>query len=153
MEFAKNKIKVLEKRIRKGEKLEEKDYAGGHLDQFLETYNEENEIDRELALILKGKSKKVRSKLNILKYMWKDKAIIAIGTGTAAFDVGVAYGGSKYFTGSGMPPDDAIPWIVVTIIATVAGNYAKFFSIYLYCRGKTEKGYEKNSFLEKILKY
>lgn len=125
MEFAKSKIKTLEKRIEKGEMLERVDYAGKYLDEFLQTLDEESSIDKELALILEGKSEKVRSKFNILKYMLR-KDILAKGAGAAAIETGVALGGSIYFTGSAVPPQDTIPLIVATIIGAAAAIMLNF---------------------------
>ena len=114
MQFAKGKIKIIEKRIKKGEILEERDYAGQHLAEFLQTLDDEKKIDNELALVLEGKSKQVRSKLNILKYMIKDKYIVAAGLGTAAFGGGLlAYGSSS--------PSDSIPALAAEIIGVSLG--------------------------------
>lgn len=122
MQFAKGKVKVIERRIKKGEKLEEKDYAGEHLTEFLQTLNEEEEIDRELGLVLQGKSKKVRSEWRtIAKYMVKDEWIRAAGSGTAAAGSAAGYFGSLSITGSGRPPEDTILVIVGTIIAASLG--------------------------------
>lgn len=110
MQFAKWKIKTIEKRIKKGEKLEERDYAGQHLKEFLQTLEDEKKIDMELALVLEGKSKQVRSKLNILKYMVKDKYIGFAGLGTAVLTSGLAYRASS--------PSDSIPVLAAEVIGT-----------------------------------
>ena len=117
MQFAKGKIKVIEKRIKNGEKLEEKDYAGQHLNEFLQTLKDEEKIDMELALVLEGKSKQVRSKLNILGYMVKDPYIRVAGLASAAVTTGAAFGGSSYYNALGVsPPTDSIPALAATII-------------------------------------
>ncbi len=139
MKFAKSKIKTLEKRIEKGEMLERVDYAGKYLDGFLQTLDEESSIDEELALILEGKSEKVRSKLNILKYMLR-KDILAKGAGTAVIDTGVALGGSMYYTGSAVPPEDAIPLIVATIIGAAAAIMLNFSASTFMAEERRRKG-------------
>ena len=121
MQFAKGKIKVIGKRIKKGEKLEESDYAGKHFKEFLQTLKDEEDIDKELALVLEGKSKQVRSKLNVLKYMVKDRGIYIPGLDSAAALTGIYYGGTSqinsYYSALGAPPiPDSIPTIAAAII-------------------------------------
>ena len=121
MQFAKEKIKVIEKRIKKGERLEESDYAGKHLNEFLQTLEDEKKIDMELALVLVGKLKKVRGNFNILKYMIKDPGIYIPGLASAAALTGIYYGGTSqinsYYSALGAPPlPDSIPTIAATII-------------------------------------
>lgn len=119
MQFAKEKIKVIEKRIEKGEKLEESDYTGRHFKEFLQTLDDEARIDNELALILEGKSKKVRSNLNILRYMLKDKYVVAAGLTTAAAVGGAGYLGQSYYAGMGVSPlPDSIPSFAALIIGS-----------------------------------
>jgi len=54
MRFAKRKIKVIEKRVLQGERLEAKDYANKYFNKFLETLKEEEELDEEIAQRLRG---------------------------------------------------------------------------------------------------
>jgi len=139
MQFAKGKIKVIEKRIRKGERLESKDYAGEHIDVFLETLEEEKEIDKELGLILEGKSKKIIGRLDILKYMSR-KDILATGLGFAAFEAGVAYGGSMHFTGSGVPSEGTLIPIIITIIGASLAIMVNFSKSTLSAEERRRKG-------------
>lgn len=112
MQFAKGKIKVIKNRIKIGERLESKEYANEHLDKFLQTIKEERVIDSELGLILEGNSDKVRSKLNILKYMYKDKQILGTGLATANT---FGFFGAYQAGAAGMQTDDAVKLIALIV--------------------------------------
>jgi len=116
MQFAKGKIKVIENRVKIGERLVSRDDISDHLDKFLQTMGEEKELDGELELVLVGKSKKVRSKLNILKYVKKVKSVEA-GVGIA-IGGGAAYGGVIHYVKSDFIPTDATAEPIFLIIAT-----------------------------------
>lgn len=59
MQFSQRKIKVIEKRIKLGERLEYRDYDNMHINKFLETLQEEEELDKEIAARLKGELNRI----------------------------------------------------------------------------------------------
>ena len=124
MQFAKWKIKTIEKRIKKGEKLEKSDYAGQHLKEFLQTLEDEKKIDMELALVLEGKSKEVKK---IWNYVTKDRGAWGSGVISAPITAGLSYAGTPYFHNvlGVSSPADSVEGLVATIIgvsiAIVAG--------------------------------
>ena len=71
MRYARGKIKVIEKRIKKGERLEKRDYAGRYLNEFMETLKDEEKLDEELALNLEIGSRKYYSQFEALKLRFK----------------------------------------------------------------------------------
>lgn len=118
MRFAQGKIKVIENRIKLGEALESKGYAGEHLDEFLQTRVEEENINRELALVLQGKSEKVKGELSSLWYKFKaqrNSGLITAGTmGGIVSYVHLAESGASM-------PDEFIMGLFTAIIAASLG--------------------------------
>ena len=81
---------------------------------------DEKENDRELALVLQGKSNKVRSKLNILKYMIQDKGIRNPGLITAGGGSGIV--SFAHLAQVGLKsPDEATLILFGQIIASAVG--------------------------------
>jgi hypothetical protein len=66
MGFTQKKIKMLEKRVKQGERLEYRDYADTHIKNFLETLDEEKKLDIEICARLKGQLPKIVSPFQAL---------------------------------------------------------------------------------------
>jgi len=120
MDYAKTKIKTVEKRIKKGEKLEMNDYSGQHLNEFLETLKEEEAIDKEIALRLRGESNLVATRMERLlrKTGIKFNLNTAVwGTGSGAAIAGLG----AIVNAGGEVSTERI--IVATIIGIIAVTY------------------------------
>ena len=59
LKFTSEKINVIKKRVRIGRKLEKKGYPTEHLEQFIETLKEEEQIDAELDKRLNGELSRI----------------------------------------------------------------------------------------------
>jgi len=113
MEFAKGKVKAIEKRIKKGEKLEKKDYAGQHLNEFMETLREEEAIDREIDLRLRGESNFMETRIEKLqKKLGIRFTGQSVSFGTLSGGVVGGVGGIVVATGGTV----SIPVLIVAII-------------------------------------
>jgi hypothetical protein len=66
MWFTQKKIRIISKRVRQGEKLEYKDYADKHINNFLVTLEEEKQLDLEIVARLKGDLPKIITPLQAM---------------------------------------------------------------------------------------
>lgn len=76
------RVRAVQRRVKRGEKLELKDYSQKHLSQFIETLKEE--LDKELALRLKGELDLIRPKIIAIS----SKLGFGIGGGFAGMTIG-----------------------------------------------------------------
>ena len=79
MRFAHTKLKVIRKKIRQGRKLEKKGYPAQHLREFMQTLEEEEELDAELVQRLKGEMERIKPGILMLAREFKIEDRVVAG--------------------------------------------------------------------------